>query len=233
MMIAWIGDIDLDVYCLDPLHPTSRNTRYIIPINNVTKKTNNKIYINDIVFLKIPNFSRYYISHNGIIYDYKKNRFVSHTLNEDNYHVAKIINDNGIVKTKSIHITIYQSFVGTIPDGYEIDHLISKSVNYLQYLECVTKNENLKRARFNGCYGNHDEDYVRYICELLEKGYHAFEIAKIENISLSGTAYKNYISYIHKILYGDMWKDISKDYNFKKYYERFNGEKRLTTIENL
>lgn len=219
MMITWIGKINLPIFSANPLNPTSRNTKYIIPkVNHLLQDEIVKISNKD--FKRICGFSRYFISNCGIVFDSKKNKFISHTLNEDNYHVVKIYNDNYICKTVTIHRLVYKTFVGDIPDGYEIDHLISKSINDVTHLEMISKMENLKRARKNGCYGDHTEHEVRKICKLLSLGYHAYEIAEMDGISTTTPGYRTYISYIHKILYKSMWRDISDEYDFSNYYKR-------------
>lgn len=50
-------------------------------------------------------------------------------------------------KIKSAHRTSYELFIGEIPENYVIDHLCNNKlcVNP-NHLECVTQNENLKRA---------------------------------------------------------------------------------------
>ena len=44
---------------------------------------------------------------------------------------------------RSVHRIIYETFVGPIPDGYEIDHINAiKTDNRLENLRCVTHKEN-------------------------------------------------------------------------------------------
>ena len=53
-------------------------------------------------------------------------------------------------KTDYIHRVMWKIFKGSIPEGYEIDHLNSiKTDNRIGNLECVTMQENRKRAQKN------------------------------------------------------------------------------------
>ena len=58
--------------------------------------------------------------------------------NKDGYDCT-----NTKIGCKSVHRIIYETFVGTIPDGYEIDHINSiRDDNRLENLRCVTHKEN-------------------------------------------------------------------------------------------
>lgn len=59
-------------------------------------------------------------------------------------------------KSYSIHILIYETFVGKIPRGYVIDHINGiRDDNRLENLRCVTQSENMYNAQKNGHKGQH------------------------------------------------------------------------------
>ena len=63
MMITWIGKINLPIFSANPLNPTSRNTKYIIPkVNHLLQDEIVKISNKD--FKRIGGFSRYFILYN-------------------------------------------------------------------------------------------------------------------------------------------------------------------------
>lgn len=214
MLIAWIGDLDLPIECLDEQYPTSRNIKYIIDGHLI--KIDNIYYIANIPFKNIEGYRRYFISPFGTIYDELKNRFISHTLNEDSYHIVKIYNDKGKTKSVSIHRAVYKTYFGKISDNLEIDHLIAKSKNGICDIEAIPHEENILRARNNGCYGTTTEAEVHEICKLLQDGYRAYEIANLKGLYKPDTEYYKYLSYIYHIHNGECWKDISSQYNFIK-----------------
>lgn len=58
-------------------------------------------------------------------------------------------------KLEYIHRIMWETFVGSVPDGYELDHIdCNKQHNILSNLELVTHQENMKRAYHNGCFNN-------------------------------------------------------------------------------
>lgn len=57
-------------------------------------------------------------------------------------------------KTHSVHILIYNTFIGEIPAGYVIDHINGKrDDNRIENLRCITQSENMKNAQLNGHKG--------------------------------------------------------------------------------
>lgn len=57
----------------------------------------------------------------------------------------------GMTTTAPAHRVFYESHVGPIPDGFQVDHLCGvKSCVNPAHLEAVTQYENLRRAGFGG-----------------------------------------------------------------------------------
>lgn len=59
-------------------------------------------------------------------------------------------------KTYSIHILVWNTFVGEIPPGMVLDHINGiRDDNRLENLRCVTQSENMHNAQKNGHKGQH------------------------------------------------------------------------------
>lgn len=213
LLIAWTGDIDLEVQCKDEYDPNSRNTSYRINDEDLVI-SDNCICIKEIEFKKISNYSNYYISNSGMVFDLNNRMFVSHKLNGDSYHTVCLFK-NGKFKTPTIHRLVYNTFVGEIPEGMELDHLYSKSRNGVDDVEIVTHQENIRRAQKAGCYkGNYTEEDVIEICELLQAGHQAFKICNMKGLYKGDPDYDRFLSFIYHIRNKETWKDVSDKYNF-------------------
>lgn len=80
----------------------------------------------------------------------KNNKFLKPHVHKTGY--IYVCTDVGF---KLIHRVVYESFVGEIPIGLEIDHIdCNKLNNSLYNLELVTHQENMTRAYHNGCFSN-------------------------------------------------------------------------------
>ncbi len=97
-----------------------------------------------------PIYNLYEFNTNGEFRRIGKNEWKKGNLNGKGYYICSIIGDETKQQCKLIHRCIWETFKGTIPEGYEIDHLDSnKQNNKLVNLECVTKSENAKRGHKN------------------------------------------------------------------------------------
>ena len=92
--------------------------------------------------MKIENFSNYEIYPNeGKIWSYKSNRFIG-SKSRDYWHCALTSDDGNIWGTK-VHRVIWTAVYGSIPDGFEINHLDeNKDNNRISNLELTTHKEN-------------------------------------------------------------------------------------------
>ena len=58
-------------------------------------------------------------------------------------------------KLQLAHRMVWQAFKGSIPEGYELDHIDCNKLNNALYnLDLVTHSENMRRAYANGCFTN-------------------------------------------------------------------------------
>lgn len=84
-----------------------------------------------------------YIDDDLVIYRWSKTLDklvqVKPTVDKDGYLRLNIKNT-----TVSVHRLVYETFIGEIPDGYEIDHINNiRNDNRLSNLRCVTHTENM------------------------------------------------------------------------------------------
>ena len=100
----------------------------------------------------IHDYSQYYISNDGAIINIKTRRLL--TLSERNGYLRVGLCKNGIIKRFSVHRLVYETFVGPIPEGYEVDHINGlRNDNYFKNLKLATRSENMYQAMKNGHSG--------------------------------------------------------------------------------
>lgn len=79
-----------------------------------------------------------------------KGRLKAFKVDRDGYLKVALSKD-GISKTYAVHRLVYETFVGEIPDGYEINHInCVRDDNRPANLECVTHSDNIKHTIKNG-----------------------------------------------------------------------------------
>ena len=151
----------------------------------------------------INGFENYFVSNMGKVFKSKKGVLteISQRLNKDGY--LRVILTNGTkrnvgnsknqIKNKSfqhsVHRLVYETFIGSIPDNYEIDHINCKrSDNYVTNLRILTKSENTKRsfkytlsATLSPIMGDRLPDLIKRanILFLSREGYTYNQISKI------------------------------------------------------
>lgn len=79
-----------------------------------------------------------WISKDGLVYRYD--------MKNDKLFLCNFINKQGYVRVcgKYVHRIVYETFVGEIPQDYEIDHINTiRNDNRLVNLRCVTRTENM------------------------------------------------------------------------------------------
>lgn len=83
-----------------------------------------------------------YVTKGGLVYRYSKGQdkliLCKPCYNKDGY--LRLNTKMGMV---SVHRLVYETFVGEIPQGYQIDHINTiRDDNRLENLRCVTRTEN-------------------------------------------------------------------------------------------
>ena len=84
-----------------------------------------------------------YLDEDFVIYYWNKrlNKLMQRPLYKDKDGYQRV---NTKIGKKRVHRVIYETFVGPIPDGYEIDHFNNiRDDNRLENLRCVTHKENM------------------------------------------------------------------------------------------
>lgn len=91
---------------------------------------------------KQTRFDNYMMSVDGEVFGIYKNKVLKQRKDKNGYPVVCIY-DNGKQKMVKIHRLIWETFIGEIPDGYQIDHINTiRDDNRLENLRCVTAKEN-------------------------------------------------------------------------------------------
>jgi hypothetical protein len=97
-------------------------------------------------WLPVKDYPGYYISNLGRVYSAKVNRLLKFgtTRKVNGYYIAHFSKDNK-AKCFLVHRLVYETFVGKVPDGLQINHKDEdKHNNRLDNLEVVTPSENIR-----------------------------------------------------------------------------------------
>lgn len=100
------------------------------------------------IIKQIPDFPNYYASRDGKVFKtYKNGKTIELTpITHDNgYQIVNLYN-NKTKRQALIHRIIWETFMGDIPQGLEIDHInCVRSDNRLDNLRTLTHQENMNR----------------------------------------------------------------------------------------
>ena len=139
-------------------------------------------------WIKVRNFPRYEISDDGMIYDTKFDRFTVPS-NNNGYLWVWLVSEDGTRYKKSIHRLVYESFVGVIPEGMEVNHRDEvKGNNHIGNLELLTKKENCNYGTRNKkiSKANSKPIYQYSMSGVLIKAWNSITEAEKANFSRTG-----------------------------------------------
>ena len=108
----------------------------------------NLIFINDEKFHQIENFSSYFISRNGNIYNDRMDRIMNQNIIKGTgYKAVNLKNDDGKYITKKVHKLLIQAFIPNLLNKKCVNHIDGNKLNNsLDNLEWCTHSENLQHA---------------------------------------------------------------------------------------
>ncbi len=91
---------------------------------------------------EVADYPSYKVSDSGLIFSQKANRLLTVSEHGDGYKIVSLYKD-GKCKRVFIHRLVYETFVGAIPEGMQINHKDEdKSNNSLDNLEIVSHWDN-------------------------------------------------------------------------------------------
>ena len=107
-------------------------------------------------YTTLENYTNYEIYDNGMIISkertgrngwHYKRKEIRPTKAKNGYMTVRLTSDSGQIKQFYLHRLIWAAFNGEIPEGYEIDHLIDRSVNSLDLLRMVKHKDNCRNPK--------------------------------------------------------------------------------------
>lgn len=169
---------------------------------------------------EIPNFSRYLVDEDGIIFRKKDNLKLTYSTNNWGYLETKLVNDDGIRKSVRVHRIVCYAFYGYQEQDTPVNHIdCNKKNNRFTNLEWSTHSENLKHAYDNNLRGSLvgnannrsilEVADVESICSWYLEGLSVRSIK--DRLDVQGKPV-NPIT-IRQILKGKRWKHVTKKYN--------------------
>jgi hypothetical protein len=123
-----------------------------------------------------------------------------------------------------VHRCVYETFVGSIPNGYTINHIDGdKCNNHVDNLEIMTRLDNNRHAWEHGLAYSHNPHAGSCIEERLEKIYSLDTIKlickKLEDPILTyqdiAKEYDVPVALVARIASGHLWKNISSKFDIK------------------
>lgn len=148
-------------------------------------------------------FPKYKISKNGIVINHELNKVITPVI-RNGYLSVRLSKDNRL-HHKSLHRLIYETYKGSIPFGYHIDHINGiRTDNRLDNLRIVTPEENNKnrlklRRGIEVNTAKLTEEEVMEIRKAKSKGVNSYQLAKKFNVGRST---------INRIALGITWKHL-------------------------
>ena len=101
---------------------------------------------------KIPGYENYWINDCGTVVNEKSRKILRPTMRNGYFRVG--LQKNSQANKLSVHRLVYETFVGEIPPGYEVDHINGvRDDNSYKNLRLVTRSENMYNAMANGHSG--------------------------------------------------------------------------------
>jgi hypothetical protein len=187
--------------------------------------------INDLdseIWKTIESYQDYQISNFGRIKSFKRynrtNKNILNTIKNSSGYLIIDLSKNGKRKIKFIHRLMYETFIGVIPEGYDVHHKDFTKNNYLDNFKLIPKSEHHRLHKINyhpsiktknkiseATKGEKNpnsklsEKQVIQIHKLIKLGFKNIEISKIYEVNPVN---------ICDIKYGRIW-----NYIYKQFYK--------------
>lgn len=156
-----------------------------------------------------PHDNRYLVTEDGKIFSKRVNRFLSPCERDDGYLIVGMKD-----KTFRLHRIVAETYIPNTENLPEVNHKNGiKSDCHKDNLEWVTSKQNKEHVWGLGLYKDILEDHcntlytndqIHEVCKMMEDGYQNKEIVDTLQVNKDTVAH---------IRCGDIWKEISKEYN--------------------
>lgn len=101
----------------------------------------------DFAFKQIPGFYQYEINKIGVVRKIKTGQIIKPFDNGIGYSTIRLLKSVGDRRNMYVHRLVYQTFVGTIDEDKEINHIDhDKSNNQLSNLEMISHRRNVRKS---------------------------------------------------------------------------------------
>lgn len=125
------------------------------------------------------------------------------------YRVVNVL-DDGKFKTKFVHSIVADAFIGSRPEGHDVNHIDGdKSNNAASNMEYATRKENMDHAWNLGLVDNrgecngqarYTEDQIRKCFELVRSGKTQREASELSGVS---------VGMVQQVWTGNRWKHLN------------------------
>lgn len=168
---------------------------------------------------KVSRNGKYFISDYGDIINIRTGRALNHR--PSTIHGYHMVNGNvSHSRTPSVHRIVYETFVGDIPEGLQINHLDgNKSNNHLSNLEVCTASENVKHAFATGlrvAKKGEETPQAKVTTEQVKQMYGLFKLGYTND--QVADLYKLSPRYVSLIRHGHRWKHLFESEGMHRTY---------------
>lgn len=98
------------------------------------------------IWKTIPYDDRYEVSNTGLVRFKETGHTWRGSQKGEYYELAYRDNTTGEIKSKGVHVIVYETFIGPVPEGYQIHHInkeegMAGGNNNVNNLECLSRSE--------------------------------------------------------------------------------------------
>lgn len=179
------------------------------------------------IYYKNERKTHYFISKNGIVFNYNRKTISPFSFQHNMYLRANITIGLKLQRLIGIHRLVYNTWNDVwLPDTIQINHCDGfKYHNFLENLEESTQLENIRHAKILGLKPMpYSVDFINLLCRLIQDN--KYDV--IEMCELMGVKKKSYVAFkslVRNIVKGNSWTDISSKYDFTAFKNQKHSRK--------
>ena len=191
------------------------------------------IKIGGLLFKRINDFPKYFISENGIIYGVVRQQFIVLNTDKDGYKFVKLFDSNNHRVMKRISRLVYETFIGEIPNEYMIDHYDGiVNHNNVENLNAIAPaDNNLKGHTFDMRRKLFNDSLVELICKNIEDGKSVEEIFALDIIEKTFSTLESFTNFCTGLMRGLYYRNITSKYDLRNYHHSSTMKRRYTASQ--
>ena len=186
--------------------------------------------IGGLLFKRIKDFPKYFISENGIVYGIVRQQFIILNTDKDGYKFVKLFDSNNRRVMKRVSRLVYETFIGEIPNEYMIDHYDGiVNHNNVENLNAIAPaDNNLKGHTFDMRRELFNDSLIELICKNIEDGKSVEEIFTLGDIEKTFSTLESFTNFCIGLMRGLYYRNITSKYDLRNYHYSSEIKRRYT-----